>query len=98
MTKRYVMFGTVLTVALSIEIAHRTTQTAIRYGAAGMVAGMAAMGTGLSIGYAAGMVWDLGWANHVGVLAGFTPGLVMGRDYTIHCSMNMLVPATLRVV
>ena len=67
---------------LSIEIAQGTTRAAAGYGARGMpiemAAMMAAMGTGLSIGYAAGMVWHLGWANLAGVLAGRTPGLVMG--------------------
>ncbi len=74
-----------LVIGLSTEIATSTTQKATHYGASGMVAGMAtmmaAMGTGLAIGYATGMLWDLGWANLVGVLAGGTHGLVMGRRY-----------------
>ncbi len=81
---RMVVFALVA-IGIAIEMAATTTRSAARYGAGGMVAGMAtmmaAMGTGLSIGYATGMIWDLGWANLVGVLAGGTHGLVMGRRY-----------------
>ncbi len=81
---RTVVFA-VVAIGISIVVATTTTRSAARYGASGMVAGMAtmmaAMGTGLSTGYATGMIWDLGWANLVGVLAGGTHGLVMGRRY-----------------
>ena len=72
-------------VLVSFEIAHATTRQITSYGASGMVACMAAMmaamGTGLAVGYGAGMVLPLGVANLVGVVVGFGHGLVMGRRY-----------------
>lgn len=45
---------------------------------AGMAAMMAAMGTGRPVGDAAGILWHLGWANLIGVLAGGLHGLWVG--------------------
>lgn len=78
------MFALLIIIA-SFLLALGATWQVHRHTATGMTACMAAMmpamGSGLALGYGVGMIWDLGTATLIGVLAGMFHGLWTGRRF-----------------